>query len=1186
MTLQRFDKRLLRGSTALLGFLLLAPAAQGGNGTFKSGVYSFCVSVRFNATAAQLANIQTAFQSANQVFADALDGQQHWGTINVSNNSGCAEPSEVWIYPGNGRPNGTLGQYGVRGQHVNIFYNGIGGGTDDFANPTSPGVAYMLAHQMAHHAFGLMDEYIGPSGAAHCARPPDTPDLNYSLMDNFFTRGGRAGSSGAFTLKEFCMRSNHDPDSGTYQTSVNHQSAWETIASHPKRAALMPAGLPNPAAPNVQSPNFQVPQSGLRVMVVIDHSGSMADDNKLVFAQQAASLFVGSLQIGDQVGVVSFDDNITVTYPLTLINNANTKAQIIAAINAIQLGGLTDIGDALSTGLQQIISTYPRSCDELILLLTDGDYNVGPDPTTVAPSIADQGVTVLTVGVGSLISDTGQAVLQSVATQTGGKYYGLSSAFGLVALFFQIWADTTGNGLLARTPLPLAPNVPQTASQLVEQGAQSVTFGISIANANANVTIGLKSPGGTVYNSDAAVTAAGGTVNRSISNAILYTFPMPQAGTWQITATSNVATNIEIFGGAVNTAVKLMVSTNVPSVEAPNPITIQATPEFGGLNITNVQVSGVVTRPDGSTAPVTLVDDGSAASGDAQAGDGIYSAKFSSFNASGTYTVQLTVSGTPLYAPGEAFGTAAGSPAPAPLFTRLGTGSFLVTGLDSCPTVTPISFNVPVNGVLSGSSCIKNYSYTDVYTFSGTAGQTISISMTSSAVDPYIFLIDPTGNTVAEDDNSGGGRNSRIPASGLFTLPIGGTYRVWATSSSGFDTGPYTLVVNSSGPVCSAGLSPTSQSFGSSGGNGTINVASSLNTCAWSVLNNLPWVTVQSSFTGSVGLSYTVAPNPGSARSGTITVAGQPFTITQSLAPPSASVASVVPAAGSASAHTFTFTFSDTNGWQALKVLNVLINDSLSGINACYVAFVPTSANGGTLYLVDNYGDAGGPYQALTVPGGDMVFNSQCLISAAGSSVTTSGNNLTLKLAINALAFAGNRVIYVAARDASANTDWQALGTWSVPGMSNPGPYVATVNPTHSGPPVPTYTFTFNDPNGWQAIKVANVLINKAITGVKACYTAYVPAGPNTGTIFLVDDAGNSAGPYQGVMIPGNGTAQNNQCLISAAGSSASASGNTLNLTMAITFKPGLSGNQVIYPAVRNDWQNSGWQAMGTITLP
>src|SRR5258708_12831227 len=308
---------------------------------------------------------------------------------------------------------------------------------------------------MSHHSFGVADEYSGQGGAGHCAKPPDAASLNFCLMDNFFTRGGRSAGGTTYTLKEYCVKSNHDPDITTFQTSVNHKSFWETVAAHPKRSATAPSGLPNSTPPTPTAPTFRTGVSGLRVVIVIDHSGSMGDNNKLDFAKRAGALFVGALKTGDSVAVVSFDNTITVNYPLTQITGATTQNAATSAINAIQRGGSTDIGDALLTALSQITNATPRGCNEVIVLLTDGDFNVGPDPHSVAPTVADQGVTILSVGVGSEISAGGQEVLQYIPSQTPGKYFRLSTAFGLLGLFFQISLEATEDGLLTRSPLAL-----------------------------------------------------------------------------------------------------------------------------------------------------------------------------------------------------------------------------------------------------------------------------------------------------------------------------------------------------------------------------------------------------------------------------------------------------------------------------------------------------------------------------------------------------------------------------------------------------------------------------------------------------------------------------------------------------------------------------------------------------------
>jgi len=301
---------------------------------------------------------------------------------------------------------------------------------------------------------------------------------------------------------------------------------------------------------------------------------------------------------------------------------------------------------------------------------------------------------------------------------------------------------------------------------------------------------------------------------------------------------------------------------------------------------------------------------------------------------------------------------------------------------------------------------------------------------------------------------------------------------------------------------------------------------------------------------------------------------------------PSASGTS--PGFGTGSSQTFTFTFSDPAGYQNLSVVDVLISNALDGRHACYIALVPSGPNSGSVYLVDDAGDAGGPYQWLVLPGGGSVNNGQCTVNGSSSSVSGSGNTLTLVLSLGfSSAFGGNKVVYTSAQDkAGGNSGWQALGTWSVPTTAVSGPGVGGVVPAHTTGSSATYTFTFTDTSGWQDIGVVNILINKAIDGRNACYLALVPSGPSSASVYLVDDAGDAAGPYAGTVLPGSGTVSNSQCTAGGAGSVVNGSGNTLTVTLPISFNSAFSGNRVVYLAARNNGRNSDWQAMGTVSVP
>ncbi len=80
---------------------------------------------------------------------------------------------------------------------------------------------------------------------------------------------------------------------------------------------------------------------------------------------------------------------------------------------------------------------------------------------------------------------------------------------------------------------------------------------------------------------------------------------------------------------------------------------------------------------------------------------------------------------------------------------------------------------------------------------------------------------------------------------------------------------------------CTFSLLPTSQNFAAAGGSNSVNITTSIG-CAWSITSNAAWIipTVFSG-TGSSSIGYVVTANTGPQRSGTMTIAGQTFTVVQ-----------------------------------------------------------------------------------------------------------------------------------------------------------------------------------------------------------------------------------------------------------------------------------------------------------------
>ena len=105
---------------------------------------------------------------------------------------------------------------------------------------------------------------------------------------------------------------------------------------------------------------------------------------------------------------------------------------------------------------------------------------------------------------------------------------------------------------------------------------------------------------------------------------------------------------------------------------------------------------------------------------------------------------------------------------------------------------------------------------------------------------------------------------------------------VFTPTPGGGTTSALTFTIT---PPCSYALNPTSQNFAAAGGNGSASVTAGTG-CAWTAVSNANWITTTSSGSGNGTVNFTVAANTGAARTGTITVQGQTFTVTQDAAAP------------------------------------------------------------------------------------------------------------------------------------------------------------------------------------------------------------------------------------------------------------------------------------------------------------
>ncbi|MGA7409643.1 MAG: hypothetical protein WBW33_04100, partial [Bryobacteraceae bacterium] len=291
------------------------------------------------------------------------------------------------------------------------------------------------------------------------------------------------------------------------------------------------------------------------------------------------------------------------------------------------------------------------------------------------------------------------------------------------------------------------------------------------------------------------------------------------------------------------------------------------------------------------------------------------------------------------------------------------------------------------------------------------------------------------------------------------------------------------------------------------------------------------------------------------------------WTPNPSAGPPA--IASLLPNSGGGTPVTFTAVYSDPSGVVDLNQAMLLVNTSVNAAGACYVYYY---SQGNQLYLRNDTATA---WLAALTPGvAGTVSNSQCTLNAGSSSVSKSGTNLTLNVALSFnSAFTGLKNVYLYAAGASGqNSGWVQKGSWT-PNPSAGPPVIVSLSPNSGAGPVATLTAVYSDPNGAGDLSQAMLLLNTSANAAGACEVYYNQQGNQ---LYLRNDVGTAW--LAPTLTPGvAGTVSNSQCTLKAGSSSVSTSGNNLTLNVALTFNSAFVTSKSVYLfAAGLSGQNSG----------
>ena len=136
-------------------------------------------------------------------------------------------------------------------------------------------------------------------------------------------------------------------------------------------------------------------------MFLVDVSGSMESPDKLPLAKRSLRILVDNLKDGDTVALVTYASGTQVVLPPTGLEKKN---EILAAIEDLQAGGSTAMGDGISLAYAQAAKGLRPGAISRVLVLTDGDANIGKTSheeilATIAGKVKE-GVTLSTIGFG------------------------------------------------------------------------------------------------------------------------------------------------------------------------------------------------------------------------------------------------------------------------------------------------------------------------------------------------------------------------------------------------------------------------------------------------------------------------------------------------------------------------------------------------------------------------------------------------------------------------------------------------------------------------------------------------------------------------------------------------------------------------------------------------------------------
>ncbi|MCA9145522.1 MAG: VWA domain-containing protein [Planctomycetaceae bacterium] len=201
-------------------------------------------------------------------------------------------------------------------------------------------------------------------------------------------------------------------------------------------------------APSMSAIVMQGESSKRDFAVVVDRSGSMAWDSggrgsesrweALLTAFGGFLSALADTKDEEEVGLVSYASSSSIDEYLTDRHNDPTET-----LNRLRPSGSTNIYSGIVNGTTVLTRSGRARSDavKIMVVMTDGQHNTGPEPVVAARAAATEKIVIYTITFGDGADITR---MRAVADATGGKHYHAPTAADLRAIFRKVVTDSEG----------------------------------------------------------------------------------------------------------------------------------------------------------------------------------------------------------------------------------------------------------------------------------------------------------------------------------------------------------------------------------------------------------------------------------------------------------------------------------------------------------------------------------------------------------------------------------------------------------------------------------------------------------------------------------------------------------------------------------------------------------------------